>query len=341
MTHLIKDLFLNFDKSKFEIHGYSLYKRNDTYRSEVKASFIKFFDLDKLNNQEILDLVLKNDLDVAIDLSGYTKHKKSWLFSFQIAKIKINYLGYPGTMGSHFYDYLIADKYIIPDNYKKFYSEKIIYLPETYQPFSLKSIEKKKFCREDFDLPKNTILIASFSRVEKILPNIFEIWMKIIALFENVKLVLNISDNQTILNIQEFCKLKNFYFDRIIFVKKIEHLEHLHRLGMFDLYLDTYPYNSHTVLSDALFQATLPAVSLVGNSFQSRVSSSLLHYANLEECITYNYKEYENKIFELIQNNNLLSNLKLKLEKRRSVLSDRMVKFTRDFENTIIDILDV
>ena len=341
VSHLIKDLFSNFDKSKFEIYGYSFFKQSDYLRDEIKASFDKFFDLDYLSNQEMLDIVFKCNLDVAIDLSCYTKHNKSWIFAYQIAKIKINYLGYPGTMGSNDYDYLIADKHIIPSGLKKFYTEKIVYLPETYQPFSLKNIGNEKLQREDFDLPNNTFLIVSFSRIEKILPNIFEIWMKIIEKFKNVKLVLNISDKEVINNIKEFCNFMNFNFDKIIFVNKLPHLEHLKRLSLFDLYLDTYPYNSHTVLSDALFQSSLPAVSLVGNSFQSRVGSSLLHYADLKECITYNAKDYQNKILELIKNKDHLNNLKLKLEKRKKNLSNRMLKFTRDFEDVILDVLNI
>lgn len=341
VSHLIKDLFSNFDKSKFEIYGYSFFKQSDYLRSEIKVSFDKFFDLDNMSNQEILDIVFNYNLDVAIDLSGYTKHKKSWIFAHQIAKIKINYLGYPGTMGSDDYDYLIADKHIIPENLKKFYTEKIVYLPETYQPFSLKNIGNEKLQREDFELPSNTLLIVSFSRIEKILPNIFEIWMKIIEKFKNVKLVLNISDNEVINNIKKFCNFMNFDFDKIIFVKQLPHLEHLKRLSLFDLYLDTYPYNSHTVLSDALFQSSLPAVSFVGNSFQSRVASSLLHYADLEECITYNAKDYQNKILDLIRNKDQLDNLKLKLKKRKKTLGNRMLKFTRDFEDIILDILNI
>ena len=273
---LIQDLFVYHDKSKFEIYAYSLFKKNDSEREKIKRNVNKFYDIDNLSNDKIIELIKNDDLDIAIDLTGYTRNNKSNIFNSNIAKLKINYLGYPGTMGTDKYDYIIADKNIVPKEHFDFYSEKVIYMPETYQPFSPIPFDFE-IERSEFNLPKDKFILGCFSRIEKILPNIFDIWMRIIDKHKDTYLAMCIKNNYIRENIKNYCEKNKFDFTRIIFLDPIEHKKNLRRMATFDLYLDSSPYNGHTGISDSLFQSCLPTISLTGNSFASRVSYSLLN----------------------------------------------------------------
>ncbi len=307
--HLIQDLFLNHDKSKFEIYAYSTFKKESSAREKIIKNVDYFYDIDKTSDEEIIKLVKSHSLDIAIDLSGYTVHNRSHLFEYNIAKIKINYLGYPGTMGTKSYDYIIADKNIIPENQTKFYSENVIYLPEIYQPFSPIDFDLN-VKRSAFGLPEDVFLFGSFSRIEKILPDVFNIWMNILKKYKDTYLALCINNQMIKNNIKEYCDENNFNFNNIIFLNSIEHLENLKRISTFDLYLDTYPYNGHTGISDSLFQSCVPTISLTGNSFASRVSYSLLNSLNLKNLVTYTTEEYAKKIEYYTSNKNELKKIR-------------------------------
>ena len=264
--HLIQDLFLNIDKSKFEVYSYSSLKRDGKERNKIIENSYKFFDLDNLSDEEIIKLLISHNLDIAIDLSGYTKHNKSHLFEYEISKVKINFLGYPGTMGTNKYNYILADPKIIPKEDSNFYSEKIINMPETYQPHSPIPFDIK-YKRSDFNLPEDIFILGCFSRIEKILPNIFDIWMNVLGKFEDVYLVLCMTNQNIKKNIKIYCDKQKFDFNKIIFLSPINHEDNLKRISTFDLYLDTFPYNGHTGISDSLFQSCVPTISFTGKSF--------------------------------------------------------------------------
>jgi predicted O-linked N-acetylglucosamine transferase (SPINDLY family) len=334
---LIQDLFVNHNKSMFEIHAYSTFKKECIQRDKIIKYADKFVDLDQLSDEEIVKIVKSDNLDFAIDLSGYTAHNKCHLFEYDIAKIKINYLGFPGSMGTEKYNYIIADKNIIPEKHFNFYSEEVIYMPDIYQPFTpnIFSINAKK---SDFDLPENSLILGCFSRIEKILPNIFDIWMNILKKYKDVYLALCIKKIEVIDNIKKYCDDNKFDFNRIIFLDPIEHKKNLERISTFDLYLDTFPYNGHTGISDSLYQSCVPTISLTGNSFASRVSLSLLNSLNLEELVTFDEKDYSKKIEYYCENRKELLKIKNYLIKYKKNNIDRMVKFTKDFENLILTI---
>tara|TARA_Y100000768_G_C23976361_1_gene683264 strand:+ start:55 stop:2211 length:2157 start_codon:yes stop_codon:yes gene_type:complete len=332
--HLVQDLFLNIDKSKFEIFSYSSLKRGGKERNKIIENSYKFFDLDNLSDEEIIKLLISHNLDIAIDLSGYTIHNKSHLFEYNISNIKINYLGYPGTMGTKKYHYIIADKFIIPKEHFEFYSEKIIYMPETYQPHTPKAFNLD-IKRSDYDLPKNKFILGSFSRIEKILPNIFDTWMEILKKYDDVYLALCINNEIVKKNINNYCQKKNYDFNRIIFLKPIDHEQNLKRISTFDLYLDTFPYNGHTGISDSLFHSCVPTISFTGKSFASRVSLSLLSSVNLQKLVTFNEKDYFEKIDYYCSNRNELKKIKDYLIKFKNNNLNRMSSFTKEFEKIL------
>ena len=332
--HLIKDLFMYHDKSKFEIFAYSTFYKQDSFRENIVNNVDKFFDIDKSSDEEIIKLVKSHNLDIAIDLSGHTVHNKSHLFEYEISKVKINYLGYPGTMGTEKYDYIIADKNIIPENHLDYYFENVIYMPETYQPFTPKHFDIKNN-RSEFGLPEDAFILGCFSRIEKILPNIFDIWMNVLNNYSDSYLALCINKDQIIKNIKSYCEKNNFDFTRIIFLKSINHEDNLRRISNFDLYLDTYPYNGHTGISDSLFQSCVPTISFTGNSFASRVSFSLLSSLKLQSLVTSNEKDYSDTILYYCSNREELKKIKNYLMDYKKNNFNRMSKFTLDFESLI------
>jgi len=336
--HLIQDLFVNHNKSRFEIFAYSFLKEEGSSRDKVIKNVNKFTDIDQMSDDEIIKLVQADNLDVAIDLSGYTKNNKSYLFNYNISKIKINYLGYPGSMGTRKYDYILADKNIIPEEHLKYYSEKVIYMPETYQPFTPKLFEMTND-RAEFNLPEKAFILGCFSRIEKILPNVFDIWMKILKKYKDIYLALCIKDATVKNNIKIYCEKNKFDFKRIIFLDPIDHNNNLRRISTFNLYLDTYPYNGHTGISDSLFQSCVPTISFTGSSFASRVSYSLLCSLELKQLISNNEEEYFNKIDYYCTNRDELKKIRDYLIKFKEKNFTRMVKFTKDFEDLIISIL--
>ncbi len=219
--HLIQDLFLYHDKSIFEIYVYSLVKQEGPEREKVLKNADFFFDIDDKSNVEIIKLMQSHYLDIAIDLSGYTMYGKSEIFNFKIAEKKINYLGYPGTMGTKCYDYIIADKVIIPEEDNNFYSEKVLYLKENYQPYTPVSFEND-FDRKNFNLPEDAFILGCLSRIEKILPNVFNVWMRIMKKHLDTYLALYVADQKVKNNLKNYCAQNKFDFNRIIFFRSFK-----------------------------------------------------------------------------------------------------------------------
>ena len=335
---LIQDLLLNHNKDSFEIFAYSSFKKEGPSRNKIIEYVDHFFDIDDKSDEDTINLIKSHSLDVAIDLSGHTKYSNSDFFEFDIAKIKINYLGFPGTMGTTKYDFILADKFIIPEQHKSYYTESVIYLPENYQPYSPIPFDFD-IKRSNFDLPNNIFILGCFSRIEKILPNVFDIWMNILKKHKDSYLALCINSDIVKNNINIYCQENEFDFNRIIFLEPIKHIENLKRMSTFDLYLDTYPYNGHTGISDSLFQSCVPTISFTGNSFASRVSLSLLNTLNLSKLITSNEKEYFDKIDYFCSNRNELKMIKDYLIDYKSKNLNRMIKFTEDFENLMLNLI--
>ena len=336
--NLIQDLFLNHDKSIFEIYAYSSYNQKGPEREKVKNNVDFFFDINNKTNYEIFKFVKSHELDIAIDLSGFTMFGNPELFNFDIAKIKINYLGYPGTMGTNNYNYIIADKIIIPEEDKKFYSETVLYLTENYQPFTPIPFEQN-IDRSQFNLPNEGFVLGCLSRIEKILPNIFDIWMEVLNKYNDTYLALYISESKVINNLKSYCNEKNYDFKRIIFLNHLSHLDNLKRISTFDLYLDTFPYNGHTGISDSLFQSCVPTISFNGKSFASRVSKSLLLTLDLQNLIAHSEVEYKEKIEFFYSNKTELKKIRNYLLNYKSKNINRMKTFTKDFENLMLELV--
>ena len=331
--HLIFDVFKNHNKSEFEIYGFSYGGIDDTWSQKIKKYFDKFYDISKLSTKEILDIVYENNLQIAVNLTGHTLNAKDDIFYHQVAPIQINYLGYPGTLGSKIYNYIIADKIVLPKEFENNYSEEILYLPNCYQPNQAnREISKKNFRRKDFNLPKNDFVFGCFNNSYKITPDIFSCWMKILKKTENSVLWLLQKDNVGKKNIEKEAKKNGVNPKRIIFADRVSSEDHLKRIGFIDLFLDTFPYNAHTTAGEAI-RMGVPVLTKMGKSFASRVASSLLKNVGLEELITNNDDDYIKIAIKIASDKKKLWDLKNHLNNNDNTekLFDSK-KFTKELE---------
>ncbi len=337
---LILDVFKNHDHSKFQIYGFYHGEKEDEYTAKAKKYFHKFFNVFNYTEEQIAELSRKEKVDIAIDLCGYTKHAIHKTYYYQAAPIQINYLGYPGTMGNKFYDYIITDKNILPPEEFKNFSEKIIYLPHCYQANQYKvKISDKNFSKKDFDLPEHHIIFGCLNSNYKINPKIFDCWMNILIKCQKSILWILKEDEQSSVNLVKEAKKRGIDKHRLIFANKTSSEVHLKRLKFIDLYLDTFPYGAHTTASEAI-RMGIPVLTIMGKSFASRVASSILINVGLSELITNNSLEYTNTAIDLAMSKNKIKNLKNHLKNQKNL--DNLFnskRFTKDLENIFLKLV--
>ncbi len=332
--YLLASIIELHDKSKFKIFLYSFTNEEDNYTERAKRSGCIFRNIKNLSTIETVKLARNDQLDIAIDLKGYTKSFRMNIFSQKVAPIQINYLGYPGSLGAESINYLIADDIVIPKGYEKFYSENIIRMSSCYQcNDNKKEISKETIKRSDFNLPEKGFVFICFNSSRKISRNEFEIWMRLLKEIPGSVIWLYKSNKLATKNLYKEAKIRNVDPNRLIFGEKLPLKQHLARYTLGDLALDTFNCNGHTTTSDALW-AGLPVLTKIGQSFAARVSASILNSVGLPELITYNEKEYEEKALSIASNPDQLINLKSKLAKSKeaSPLYNSEL-FTKELEN--------
>ena len=318
-SHLIAEMLEHHNKSKFEIFGFYLGRKinnEDIWHERIKNSFDKFFDVGSLTEDQISELSIEEEIDIAVDLMVHCNNgmeNRFGAFVIGCAPIQVNFLGYPGTSGAKSIDYIIADKNLISDDTKKFYSEKIIFLPNSYQPNTKDTkISDKKLTKEKLGLPSEKFVFCCFNQHQKINPFIFDVWMRVLKKNHNSVLWLlddNIYSNKNLLNEGVKRGVDN---NRIIFAKRLPLEEHLDRIKFGDLFLDTFPYTAHTTCSDAL-RVGLPVLTLKGKSFASRVAASLLNTIKLDDLISKNLEEYEAIANKIVSDPHYFKKIKNKL----------------------------
>jgi len=315
--YLIAELFEKHDKNSFEFFAFSYGDPPDDYYHKRIKKALNFYDVSNISDTDVAKLSHKLGIDIAVDLKGYTDRQRVGIFANRCAPIQINYLGYPGTMGSEYYDYIIADKVTIPVDSQKFYSEKIIYLPICYQVNdSKREISTVCITKEMVGLPEDVFIFCCFNNNYKIMPNIFNIWMQIL-IETNDSVLWLLKDNETAsVNLKREAEISGVNPNRLIFAERVPLNEHLARHDLADLFIDTSPYNAHTTASDALWSG-LPVLTCPGISFASRVSASLLNDLNLHELIAVDFIDYKNKALDFALNPEKVKNLKLKLKNEK------------------------
>ena len=331
---LMAGVFERHDRNRFELTALS-FGRDDRseMRARVMAAFDRFIDVREKSDVEIAKLIRELEIDIAVDLKGYTKEHRSGIFAHRPAPIQASYLGYPGTMGAPYFDYIIADPAVIPDEHRRYYTEQIAYLPDSYQcNDSARPIAGRVFTRHEAGLPETSFVFCCFNNNYKITPDIFALWMRLLGKVSGSVLWLLEDNRDAAHNLRREAQAHGIEANRIVFAPRLSGAEHLARHRLADLFLDTQPYGAHTTASDALW-AGLPVLTARGPTFAARVAASLLHAAGMEELIAESLAAYEAMALRLAHDPDALAATKAKLARNRDIcpLFDT-TRFTRNLE---------
>ncbi len=317
VSYLTVGLYETHDRARLEIIAFSFgYHADSEIRKRLSLAFDRFLDVRDKNDREVAQLSRDLRIDIAIDLSGHTKGSRPGIFAHRAAPVQVSYLGYLGTMGAEYMDYIIADETLILKEYQKYYSEKIIYLPSYQVNDSKRLIANEKFSREQLELPADGFAFCCLNNNYKITPTIFGSWMRILKAVDGSVLFLYAENEWVMANLAKEAQNRGIGNHRIIFGKWLPRPEYLARYRSFDLFLDTLPYNAGTTASDALW-AGLPVLTCMGESFASRVAASLLNAIHLPELITHTLEDYERLAIELATHPSKLAEIRRKLETNR------------------------
>jgi protein O-GlcNAc transferase len=316
VSHLIAGLIESHDRKRFDLVGVSLQPEHPSELGQrVKQAFDKFIDVSRMSDQAVVQLMRKIEVDIAIDLMGYTSGNRTDIFAQGAAPVQVNYTGFPGTMGAEYIHYIIADKTIIPVENAQFFSEKIVQMPVRYRAQPRDSAQRTP-TRAEVGLPDSAFVFCCFNNNSKITPEVFDCWMKILKEVTNSVLWLFVDNAKAASNLQKEAEIRGVHPKRLVFAKRVPPSDHLARQRLAGLFLDTLPYNAHTTASDALW-AGLPVLTRIGDTFAGRVTASLLNTIELTELITTTPQAYEALAIELATNSEKLANIKRKLATNR------------------------
>jgi predicted O-linked N-acetylglucosamine transferase (SPINDLY family) len=286
-------------------------------RKRLQAAFDRFVDVQNMADAEVAALLREMEVDIAVDLKGLTGDSRPAILAPRPAPIQVSYLGYPGTMGAAYIDYIIADRIVIPEDRKGSYSEAVVYLPDTYAPADCKRrISDHTPSRAEAGLPESGFVFCSFNNSYKITPAIFDIWMRLLRNIEGSVLWLLATDAAAVGNLRREAEARGVSPDRLVFAPRTSVEDHLARHRLADLFLDTLPCNAHTTASDALW-AGLPLVTCLGSTFAGRVAASLLNAIGMSELVASSPANYEALALKLARDPNALAAVKAKLLRNR------------------------
>ncbi|MHB8885478.1 MAG: O-linked N-acetylglucosamine transferase family protein [Methylovirgula sp.] len=317
-AHLMAGLFERHDRSRFEIIAYS-HGMNDCseMRYRLGKAFDDFVDLRDLDDRQAAQRIHADGIDILVELKGYTQLARSEIAAHRPAPIQVNFLGYPGTMGADFIDYVIADPITVPMDQQPFYDEKIVHLPDCYQPNDTqRRVTDLTPSRADCSLPEEGFVFCCFNNTYKITPRFFSLWMRLLEAVPGSVLWLFDANAKVKANLGKEAMQRGIDPRRLIFAPRIGPMDHLARQRRADLFLDCLPYNAHTTTSDALWVG-LPVITLLGETFAGRVAASLLHAIGMPELVTHSEAEYEALALRLATEPQLLANLRRKLHANR------------------------
>ncbi len=333
VSFLTAELFEKHDKTQFELIAFSFSNVKDDMTKRLTCAFDRFIDVSKLSDQNVALMARELEIDIAIDLGGFTGGCRTGIFALRAAPVQVNYLGFPGTMGADYIDYIIADATIIPATHQQYYTEKVAYLPSFQVNDTKRTISERKFSREELGLPSTGFVFCCFNNITKINPFMFDSWMRILKQVQGSVLWMLGENATAVSNLIQEAESRGVEGSRIIFAKRETFPDYLARYRVADLFLDTLPFNAGTTASDALWVG-LPILTQIGETFAGRMAASLLNAIELPELITTSQREYEALAIELATHHDKLQKIKQKLAKNR--LTMRLFdieKFTQSIEN--------
>jgi len=313
---LMVELFENHDHDRFEVFAYSCGADDGKgMRQRLEATFDRFTDIRGLSDIEAAHMIYRDEVDILIDLKGYTQGTRSAILNFRPAPIQVNYLGYPGTLGAGVCDYIVTDAFVTPPDSAPDYTEAFAYMPDSYQPHGRLGIISAKPSRAAAGLPAEGFVFCSFNQAYKITPEIFNVWCHLLLSVPDSVLWL-LKNPLAEGNLLREAFHRGITADRIIFAANCPQSDHLARLQLADLVLDTAPYNAHTTASDALWVG-VPIITCAGDTFPSRVAGSVLHAIGLEELVTTDLDRYFELALALASDADRLAQVKEKLAANR------------------------
>lgn len=318
VAQLIAGVFEAHDRSRFELSAFSFGRdADDEMRRRLEKSFDRFVDARMLSDLDIARQSRDLGIDIAVDLTGYTRDRRTGAFACRAAPVQVGYLGYPGTMGAPYFDYIIADKTLIPDGARAFYPEKVARLPHSYQCNDRKrAASGRVYSRAELGLPEAGFVFCCFNNNYKISPATFDSWARILARTPGAVLWLMEDNPQAAANLRAAAAAGGLDPARLVFAARVPTADHLARHKAADLLLDTFPYTAHTTASDALWMG-LPVLTRPGESFASRVAASLLTAIGLPELIAPTVADYEDMAVAFATGARDLAGVKAKLAANR------------------------
>lgn len=333
---LMAGVFEQHDRERFEIIAVSFGADDQSeIRTRIKDAAETFIDARGKSDFEIASLLREREVDVAVDLMGLTADCRTGIFAFRPAPAQVNYLGYPGTLAAECMDYIIVDRVVVPEGEKHQYREKIVYLPDCY----LASDDKRRIAarrpsRAEAGLPNEGFVFCSFNNTYKFTPEMFAVWMRLLRRIEGSVLWLPESNPSAQRNLKREAEAAGIDAGRLIFAPHLASLEeHLARLSLADLFLDTLPCNAHSTASDALW-AGLPVLTSMGSTFAGRVAASQLHALGLPELVVRSLADYEAKALFLASDAVAFADIKAKVARQRDIAPlFNTARFTRNLES--------
>jgi predicted O-linked N-acetylglucosamine transferase (SPINDLY family) len=319
VAYLTAGLFGRHDRSCFETIGLSLgHNEPSAMRDRLKHSFDRFVDVSTMGDGEIARLVRELEIDIAVDLNGFTDAAQPNVFASRPAPVQVAYLGFAGTLGQAYWDYVIADHFVIPDDARPFYSEKVVHLPGSFMVNDVdRKIAERVPTRAEAGLPERGLVFCCFNNTYKITPDLFDVWMRVLGATDGSVLWLSHANGIAPVNLRREAEQRGIAGERLVFAPKAHLIEdHLARIRLADLFLDTLHYNAHTTAADALW-AGVPVLTCAGETFVRRVAGSLLHAVGLPELVTHSLADYESLAVRLAGDPMLLLSLRHRLARNR------------------------
>ena len=315
VTYLLARVFERHDTARFETLALSWDRQNEgPLRQRVEAAFSRFIDITSMTDAEAARLIQDLDVDILVDLCGHTRGHRTGILARRPGDIRVNYLGLPATMGAAYMDYLIADRFLVPDDHRMHYSEHVVWLPETFQPHDdARDLKAQTGARTEHGLPETGLVFCSFNSNFKLNPLCFDIWMRLLKSVPASVLWLLASSADAERHLRREAAQRGVDASRLVFAKPLPYHAYLARYAHADLFLDSLPYNGGTTVSDALSMG-VPVLTCAGSSFAARMAGSLLMNLNLAELVTHSSGDYESAALQLAKNPARLSGLRRLLQ---------------------------
>jgi predicted O-linked N-acetylglucosamine transferase (SPINDLY family) len=327
VSHQAAELFESHDRGRVELYGISLWPASESpVRQRLKKAFVQFVDAHERSDIDIARRLADMQIDIAVDLGGYTDRARPEVLAYRPAPVTVSYLGYPGTLGTAFIDYIMADGRTIPPEDDRYYAEKVVRLPGCFMPRDATTCAAPAVpARAEERLPQQGFVFADFNKTDKITPEVFDLWMGILKAVPQSVLWLNVQNATARRHLRAEAQSRQVDPERLVFAERTaQRADHLARLALADLFLDTLPYNAHATASDFLCQG-VPVLTCAGRTFASRVSASLLEAAGVPELVAPSLTEYEAAALELVRDRPKLAALRDRLVRARDARDSRVL----------------